>query len=228
MHKVLILFGSSGSLGSEAIIYFSKQHYDNYYFVSRKPLELTLLPNQKNIVTGDLTIEENVESVFSQIDTSEQTEVFLFSSIGMYYGNKFIYEIPYSNFLETIKVNLNTSFLIAKHFSKLILKSYGGSICFTSAISSLKNEVKNSMYGISKNALNYLVKSLAKEGKEYNLSSNAVAPFIIDTKENREWVTDKSILITPENILKNVQHIFDNYKVLTGNIFELPYTIKYT
>ena len=46
---------------------------------------------------------------------------------------------------------------------------------------------KAAAYGVSKAGLIHLVKSLAMEGEKIKLSVNAIAPYIIDTKANREW-----------------------------------------
>ncbi len=226
MKRILIIFGATGRLGTDAVSFFYNKNYDHYYLVSRSHITHKLTGNYTNLLSGDLTKEENVDSVFSKIKVDEETEIFLFSTIGTYLGNKYIHEIDYGDWLNILNINLNTSFLIAKHFSKLMLKCYGGSICFTSAYSATKHEAKNIAYGVSKNALNYLIKSLAEEGKMQNFSANAVAPYIIDSEENRKWIDNISYLISTESICKLVQSVFENYKVTTGNIFELPYTIN--
>ena len=81
------------------------------------------------------------------------------------------------------------------------------------------------MYGTSKAALIHLIKSLAEEGKEINLSANAIAPFIIDTPANREWMKDAdfSEWIKPSEIGDFVESIFQNYNLLSGNIYQLKY-----
>lgn len=120
-----------------------------------------------------------------------------------------------------IKLNITTSFLIAKHFSKLIAGTGGGSICFTSALSGFKNEKGKIAYGISKNAVNYLVKSLALEGKEIGMSVNAVAPSIIDTPENREWIEDIRELVSTKEICDTVNRFFTNHPNTSGKIVKL-------
>ncbi|MBI5729987.1 MAG: hypothetical protein HY963_02515, partial [Ignavibacteriales bacterium] len=60
------------------------------------------------------------------------------------------------------------------------------------------------------------------EGKKINLSANAVAPYIIDNAANREWIEDKTQLVTTTEICKIAESFFQNYKTVTGNIVELP------
>lgn len=226
--KIFLLFGSSGNLGKTAVEFFLKQEYDYYYFFSREnflPLQLGIsgevINEKKNfeiIKTGDLLNEENVAAAFARVKKKNDASYFLFSTVGGFWGGKTIAETDYENWQKMIKINLDTSFLIAKYFFKLVENTSGGSICFTSALSSLKPEVKKAAYNISKNALNFLVNTLALEGKEIGLSANAVAPFIIDSPSNRQWVKDKFKMTSAIDICKIVQLLFTNYKTMNGNI----------
>ncbi|MEG8947423.1 SDR family oxidoreductase [Rosettibacter firmus] len=218
MEKILLLFGSSGHLGKTAISYFLNQDYNKYYFFTRKPLDISPAENVNIIFVEDLSIEKNVADAFSKININNNSLLFLFNTIGTYYGGKRIEDTPYEEWKSLLDINLNSSFFIAKYFVKLVKEAKGGSICFTSAYSAFYNEPNIAAYGVSKSALNYLVKSLSIEGKEINMSANAVAPYIIDTPENREWMKDKSKLIPALKICEVVQKIFDEWKILTGNI----------
>jgi NAD(P)-dependent dehydrogenase (short-subunit alcohol dehydrogenase family) len=227
MRKEILLFGVNGSLGEGATKYFLEKEYDEYYLFARKfPKFDTKDKTVHYIETGDLSKEENVKKVFEKIEIKENTFYFLFSTIGGFWGGKSITETDYSDWVKMQNLNLNISFLLGKYFSGIVKKTSGGSICFTSAVTGLKAEAKKAAYGASKNGLIYLTKSLGLEGKSGKLSANAVAPMIIDTKENREWVKDDSIMVSPGDIAGVVDSIFRNFKVLNGNIFELSGTLK--
>jgi len=222
MNKIFLLFGSSGHLGSSAVEYFLNQDYDKYYFFTRKQLEKKFESKNVEVVyINDLTDERNVQNAFEKVKADNDSLLFLFSTIGTFWGGKSISDTPYEEWKKLLNINLNSSFLIAKYFMKLVEKSKGGSICFTGAYSSFVNEPNIAAYGLSKNALNYLVKSLAVEGKSINMSANAIAPYIIDTPENREWMKDKAKLIPQEKICRIVQKIFDEWKIFNGNIIPL-------
>jgi len=223
--KVFLLFGASGNLGNTAVEYFLDQDYDHYYFFTRKMFELKTTKKYDMISISDMTKEENVAQAFQSIVLEKESNYFLFSAIGAYIGGEAIAETKYSDFMKMLNINLSTSFLLSKYFSKLVQNTNGGSICFTSAKSSLYPEENRGAYNISKNAVNVLVKTLALEGKRFNLSANAVAPYVIDSAENREWVEDKSLLVSSSEICQMVQSLFKNYKTVTGNIIELPGSI---
>ena len=225
MKKILLIFGANGDLGTGASNVLTSKNYDKVYLLSTKE---TSRKNGKieYIQTNDLSIEKNVMKVFEKIAAEKDAVYYLFSTIGGFWGGKNVDETDLKDFEKMFSLNVNISFLIAKHFSKFVSRVAGGSICFTSAMTSLSPEQNKVAYGLSKNGLNYLVKSLAKEGKKNNLSANAIAPLVLDTSENREWVKDSSIMVSPEAIGELINSIFENSKIVSGNIIELPGTIK--
>ncbi len=223
MKKVFILFGSSGLLGASAVKYFLKQDYDNYYIFSRKPLKGR---NFRTIIVDDLTLEENVQDGFDKISRSKNNFYCLLNTIGGYRGGKSIADTSLSDWQKMIDLNLTTSFLIGKYFSLLCKSGLGGSLCMISAASAINPQINKGAYSISKNGINYLTKILALEGKEINLSVNAIAPYAIDSSENREWIADKSLLVSPADICILAENIFKNSRLFTSAIFELPFLSK--
>jgi len=224
LKKELLIFGSSGALGNGVTEIFLKKNYDRVYLFDFKHKEI---PNNevKQILINDLSVEENVKIAFSKVTPSRDTAFFLFSTVGGFTGGKMIWETEVGYFDRMINMNLKTSFLIAKYFSLLVKSSRSGSICLTSAYTGLVAEPGKAVYGTSKAALIHLIKTLAEEGKEINLSANAIAPFIIDTPANREWMKDADYedWIKPGEIGEFVDSIFQSYNLLSGNIFQLKY-----
>ncbi len=225
MRKELLIFGAYGALGQGAIKSLIKNKYDKIYLFGsyaskRKKFEID---NAVNIDTEDLSVEANVIKAFKFINSSKDKLLFLFSTIGGFTGGKYIWETEETEWDKMIEINLKINFFLAKHFASLVKDSAGGSICFTSAYTGLHPESKKGAYGVSKSALLHLVKTLAIEGKEIKLSANAIAPYIIDTPDNRKWMPDADFLkwIKPEEIGELVDSIFDNYSYLSGNIVEL-------
>jgi NAD(P)-dependent dehydrogenase (short-subunit alcohol dehydrogenase family) len=225
MKNKLLIFGAYGALGKGATKVLVEKEYDEIYLFGSHIDEETkvLRPNVNNITVNDLSIEKNVFNAFSKIKPAKEKTFYLFSTIGGFNGGKFIWETEESDIEKMFNINFKTNFLLAKHFAKLVKDSAGGSICFTSAYTGLHADAKKGAYGISKSALNSLVKTLALEGKEINLSANAVAPYIIDTPDNRQWMKsgDYSEWIKPEEIGELVHSLFNNYNFTTGNIIEL-------
>jgi NAD(P)-dependent dehydrogenase (short-subunit alcohol dehydrogenase family) len=224
MKKELLIFGSNGALGKGVTDTFLNKDYNKYYLFDFHPR----IKNEKRVVqieVNDLSVEENVKKAFENIQTSKETAYFLFSTVGGFAGGKSVWETDIEEWDKMMEMNLKTSFLISKYFSKLIKNSHSGSICFTAAFTGLSAEPKKAAYGVSKGALIHLIETLAKEGKEIRLSANAIAPYIIDTPANRDWMqnSDFESWMKPEEIGEFIHSIFTNYHFITGNIFKFAH-----
>jgi NAD(P)-dependent dehydrogenase (short-subunit alcohol dehydrogenase family) len=225
MKKVLLIFGSNGALGSGAVKTFVKKDYHKIYLFDFKHDKIKPDNKISLITVKDLSIEKNVKEAFSNIEKSKDTAFFLYTTIGGFAGGNKLWETDEDEWDKMFNMNLKTSFFIAKYFSRLIKESNSGSICFTAALTGLKPETEKTAYGASKAALIHMVETLAMEGKDINLSVNAIAPFIIDTPANRSWMKKANYeeWMKPEEIGELVQNIFMNYNFITGNIIKLTH-----
>lgn len=224
MKKELLIFGASGALGTGVTDVLLNKDYDRFYLFDFKS-NIVSKPNVKQIIVKDLSIQENVKALFSEIIPSKESVFYLFSTVGGFSGGKNIWELDSSDLDRMVDMNLKTNFLIAKYFSQLVKDSHSGSICFTSAFTGINPESGKSTYGMAKAALIYMVKTLAVEGKEINLSTNAIAPYIIDTPANRDWMNEDESenWIKPSEIGEFVHNIFLSYNINSGNIYQLRY-----
>lgn len=222
MQKELLIFGSNGALGSGVTKVLTKKDYDKIYLFDFHPEEKAT-DKVKSIKIDDLTDEANVIRAFSDIKSSKKKAYFLFSAVGGFAGGNKVWETDTAEWHEMINKNLITSFNTAKHFAKLVEDSHSGSICFTSAFVGINAETGKAAYGASKGALIHLVKTLAKEGQEIKLTANAIAPYIIDTPANREWIqnADYENWTKPSEIGELVHGIFSSYNILSGNLLKL-------
>lgn len=224
--KHLIITGASGNLGKELIQHFDFNDYDKIYLVGNKERLNVSKFDKKNIeiFSGyDLSDENSVKNIFEQVKISKEDQVFVVHLVGGYTGGKFFWEYDQSELRSMIDKNLISAFLISKYTAQKLKEGSSGSIIFISARLSINYEVKRSIYSISKSALNFLVKVIEIEGREINLTANALAPKIILTEENKKWIqeTDYSKYVSPQQLIKQIDYIFKNYQRLNGNIFLL-------
>lgn len=223
MDSKLIIFGANGALGKGVTKSLLSKDYDEICLFDFKFDESISDPKVKQYIIKDLSVENNVLAAMYEIKTNEKTKLFLYSTIGGFYGGTSVWETAEIDFDRMIDMNLKINFFIAKHFSTLVKESLGGSICFTSAFTGNHPEKLKFAYGAAKSAINYLVKTLSQEATELNLSVNAIAPFIIDTATNRGWLKNANYAswIKPEEIGELVHSLFANYNFVSGNIIEL-------
>jgi NAD(P)-dependent dehydrogenase (short-subunit alcohol dehydrogenase family) len=228
MKKILIIFGSDGFLGSGVTSTMLNKNYDEYFLFDFKFRNKIEQQNVRQIQIEDLAIESNVEKSFNNIKSDSNTSVFLFSTVGGFAGGKNIWEADNDEWEKMFRMNFISSRLIAKHFSRLVMNCDSGSILFTAAFTGIKSIPKNAAYGASKSSLIHLVYTLAEEGKSIRLTANAIAPLIIDTPPNREWMKKDNYddWIKPDEIGEFVHSVFINYSYLTGNIFKLTHRFE--
>uniref|UniRef100_A0A7V2ZJU3 SDR family oxidoreductase n=1 Tax=Ignavibacterium album TaxID=591197 RepID=A0A7V2ZJU3_9BACT len=223
MKKNLLVFGANGELGTGVTSVLTKKDFDNIYLFDFKFDQVSNQGNIKQIVVSDLSLEENVRNAFKLIPLENDSRYFLFSTIGGFFGGKKIWETSQEDLMRMINMNLITNFNLAKHFAELVTKAVGGAIIFTSAYTANNPEENKFAYGMSKAALSYLVKALAIEGENIKLSSMAIAPYILDTKANRNWMSNSNFdkWIKPEEVGELIYDMFSNFRINSGNILEL-------
>lgn len=225
MKKELLIFGANGALGKGITKTMLHKDYDKIYLFDFE-MEKQNVDSGKlieKINTGDLSLEKNVKSIFDKIKPSGETQFFLYSTVGGFAGGNTIRDTEESVWDKMMNINLKSNFFLAKYFSKLVEKSAGGSICFTAAETGIIPEKEKASYGTSKSGLIHLVKTLALEGKAIKMSANAIAPFIIDTPANREWMkgADYSPWVKTEEIGDFADCIFNHFNFISGNIIRL-------
>lgn len=219
MKKELLIFGANGALGKGITRILTQKDFDKIYLFSSNIKEEVIDKNVFCIEINDLSKEENVIVAFSNLKPDKDTNYFLFSTVGGFWGGQTVWETKLEDWERMFKMNLTTNFLLAKHFSWLVKASAGGSICFTAAFTAENPEALKSSYGASKSALVHLIETLAQEGRKINLSVNGISPYIIDTPANRSWMPDADFKkwIKPEEIGEVAYSLFSNFNYVSGN-----------
>lgn len=229
MQKILLLFGANGALGKGVTNVLAKKDFDKIFLFDFDVNQIEIAgKNIEKIEIKDLSKEDNVIRAFSSLKPDKDTHYFLFSTIGGFWGGQTIWETKIEDWERIFNLNLTANFLLAKHFSWLVKGSAGGSICMTAAFTALNPEPMKSAYGTSKTALVHLTKTLAIEGQEINLSANVIAPYIIDTPANRDWMpnADFNKWIKPEEIAEIIYSLFLNFKYVSGAVISLKEKIR--
>ena len=230
MNKELLIFGADGALGSGVTKVFSSKEYNKIHLFDFKFKDNKKVEKINKYVIKDLAIEENVKNAFANVKPDKFTTFFLFSTVGGFAGGNKIWETGIDEWERMMRMNLTSSYLLAKHFALLVKNSNSGSICFTTAYTGLNPEVGKSAYGTSKSALIHFVKTLAEEGKAIKLSANAIAPYIIDTPANRSWMKDADYdsWMKPDEIAQIIHSIFNCHYFVSGNIITLKHRFSVT
>lgn len=228
--KILFIFGAEGGLGRGITASLLKYQYDLIYlfdfgFKNQYPDKRV-----KARTISDLSERDNAKGLFDDIPFDISKSLYLVSTIGGYTGGISLEENSQNDVKKMLDMNFKSAVNLMQEFIKSARRCKFSSVILTSAMTSLKGTAGAALYGASKAALNYIVETLAEEGREYNMSINAIAPFILDTPAKREWVPREKVptLIKPEETGDFIHSLFESSHFISGNIIKLNHRFPVT
>lgn len=222
----IIITGGTGSLGSavteqllEAGAFCSIPCFD------KSELEDVDYKDHENIFIKtdiDLTNEEQTQSFYkSAIDKRGPLWASVNTAGGFGMGK--IGDMPKSDFLEQIDMNLITCYNSSRAAVQQMKKSNGGRIVNVTARPALEPRQGAGMtaYITAKASVAALTQSLAAEVVKDDILVNAIAPSVIDTPQNREAMPDADFdkWPKPEQLARQILYLIspDN-EVTRGSI----------
>ncbi len=105
------------------------------------------------------------------------------------------------NFDYTLNVNLKGTFFVTQAAAKVMIKQKYGRIINISSQAGFVALPEESVYCMTKAAINHLTRCLAVEWAKYNILVNAVAPTFIFTPGTEEYLKDEK---SKENVIANI------------------------
>ena len=103
------------------------------------------------------------------------------------------FEMSYADFSKTLEINLNGAFLLSKYLALYMTKNnVAGKIIHLASVSSYVANPNYAAYSSSKAGLSQLVKVLAREWADKNITVNAIGPAITPTLLTKEIFKDKN------------------------------------
>ena len=182
----IVILGATGGIGSQIAnklaphnnLFMGGRNIDKLYSLKDK-----IRANTTNIVEGsilDASSFSNVESFLKEANREMGSIDTLINCIGSLIL-KPAHLTSEEELLETIKVNLFSSFAIIKYGIKYLRKNGGNMIFFSSAVS--KTGLKNhEAIASSKGAVESLVISAASTYAKYNIRINSISPGLVATE----------------------------------------------
>ena len=191
----------------------SKKIFNQNYFHYR--LDINNYSKMQNVI-------KNILFKFKKIDI-------LINNAGTNISHGNIYFVRKEFIKETLNTNLTSTILLTQEVLRsMIINKNGKIINICSSVTNLLPEGE-SIYAASKAGLVSFSKVLSKEIKKFNLSSNCVSPFIVETemikKINKKKIT--KILLSKKKKKNKLSEIYDviiniiNHKKINGKNFYL-------
>jgi 3-oxoacyl-[acyl-carrier protein] reductase len=234
-NKVVFVTGSNRGIG-RSILYHFAQHGATIIAHSRhynKILEEEMKEISSITKTIIYPVYFDLNNIPSQMDIKEMLSDFkkidvLVNNAGVIHGD--IVQMTRDEDIEKIfSVNLFSIVRLTKILIPFLRRSEEPSIINISSINSFDLEIGNSLYGVSKAAVNALTRTLYKELAPLNIRVNAVAPGLVDTDMAKsiepkayQKALDRTLLhkpISPDDIAKVVLFLAsEDSKIINGEI----------
>jgi len=125
------------------------------------------------VIPTDVTNTEQVEALFAKVKSEFGRIDMLFNNAGGGTPTTNFGDFTYEAWLRVVQVNLNASFLCANHAFRIMRDQSprGGRIINNGSISAHVPRVGSAAYTATKHAITGLTKSIALDGREYDICS---------------------------------------------------------
>lgn len=222
-----VITGASRGIGKALAYKFASGGYDliltcekNIKILDDIKIDIENMFNRKVIIKKGLLEEKDLlNDIYILINNAGKCDYSLFQ------------DISYDKYKEIVYANLDYTFLTTKIVSQKMLKAKQGIIINISYMWGILGSSMESIYSMTKGAINALTKSLAKEFKDSDVDVIAFALGAVDTEMNSHLTEDekKDFLNHLENgkmwssdeIAKKIFDMVINKNYTTGDIIEL-------
>ena len=176
MTKIALVTGSNRGIGFSIA---QKLHDDGFTVVGT--YRTSAAKDAKfNSVRCDITIGEDVESAFTEIEENYGPVQVLVANAGITRDN-LLPRMSEEDFTSVIDANLTSAYRLTKRAIKPMMKQKWGRIILLSSVVASAGQAGQANYAASKAGLVGFGRSLAKEFASRNITTNIVAPGPIKT-----------------------------------------------
>ena len=176
MSRIALVTGSNRGIGFSIA---EKLHDDGFTVVGT--YRTTAAKDAKfDSVRCDITISEDVESAFTEIEENYGPVQVLVASAGITRDN-LLPRMSEEDFTSVIDANLISAYRLTKRAIKPMMKQKWGRIILLSSVVASAGQAGQANYAASKAGLVGFGRSLAKEFASRNITTNVVAPGPIKT-----------------------------------------------
>jgi NAD(P)-dependent dehydrogenase (short-subunit alcohol dehydrogenase family) len=175
-------------------------------------------------IVGDVSCEEDVDSLFQQVkDTYGRVDI-LINCAGIVAVRQFV-EMDTTTWDQVLGVNLRGTFLCCREAFRMMTIQHQGVIVNLSSLSGVKGVEKFpglSAYNVSKAGVAGLTEILAVEGKPHNIRVCAVSPGAVDTDMLRQAAPHLKAGMTPQDMAEILLFLADDSgRMFSGSNIEL-------
>lgn len=182
VNKVAIVTGAGSGIGRACTISLLHEGYEVVLAGrNKKTLEETLksvehLKNHALPVVTDVSKPKSVQNLFEKVLNYHGRLDLLFNNAGISAPNLLLEDLSVEQWKSVIDVNLTGSFLCAQQAIQIMKNQYpqGGRIINNGSISADRPRPNSAPYTASKHAITGLTKSIALDGRKFNIACGQI------------------------------------------------------
>lgn len=180
--KVVVVFGGTGSIGSEVVRAFKGSgalvHYT--YFTGKKIAE-SLAADKALPAFCDIRHREQVEQFLDEV-VSKAGQVDVVVNCAAILRDHNVLKMTDEEWRDVLDVNLTGAFYISRKALDIMSRARAGRLVHFSSIVAETGNFGQVNYASTKAGIIGLTKTLAREAARFNVTVNAVAPGFIDSR----------------------------------------------
>jgi NAD(P)-dependent dehydrogenase (short-subunit alcohol dehydrogenase family) len=229
--KNVFITGAGSGFGQRTAELFAAEGANNLYLVDRLQDRLDVTAERVtaagatavNICT-DLALMSNADDAIAQaLDIDPKLDVMI-SNAAAWADIDFL-DMTDESWRHVLSVNLDAYFVLAHRAANAMKDTGGGSILFTSSISSLGHGRGFTSYAVAKAGLVSLSQAIAVECAPYNIRCNCVSPGPADTQQSVDLTSEELMAkwrvegfpVVPLNRLASVDDIAHAFLYLASD-----------
>ncbi len=225
MKKILIT-GAAKNLGAFLAKKLAKNNYSVIVHYNKSKSEAKKIIKdcelegvEAEMLQGDFSNYESLNAFVSNLKSLTNELYGFIHNVGNFEVGSFL-KTSYVKWEELIQVNVNASFFLLKEIMPLLRAQMGHIICMGFAgINANRADTYCSTYSLTKQALLFMVKSIAKEVAVSNIKINMISPGYLE--KSVVFPKDPFPMQRPasfEDIFKTVQFLLDQTYITGQNI----------
>lgn len=179
------------------------------------------------LIQGDLSTIDGCDQIYETLRKQELPLDVLVNNAGVVRDNP-LFSATMEEYEDTLNLNLRGTWYITKRLVRLMIRKKQGRVINISSISGSIGNPTQSVYGMTKAAIDNFTKVAAAELAEHGIYVNSIAPGFIDTEmtdrlpdEHKQMILDRIPLKRmgkPEEIAEIVRFLSTANSYITGTV----------
>lgn len=182
------------------------------------------------LVQADISTTEGCDKIYNELKARKEPLEVLVNNAGVVKDNP-LFQASLDEFQMMVDLNMKATWYLSKRLMRLMIRNRSGRIINISSVIGSQGNPTQSVYGMTKAAIDNFTKVAAMEVAEYGILVNSVAPGFIETdmtkdlpEEHRKFILERIPLHRigrPEEVADVVGFLATSGSYITGTVIHV-------